>query len=337
MSHTVEAKKLRNVFAKLNKLKVFVIGDAMMDNYWLGSIDRISPEAPVPVLSVNQKDARPGGAANVALNCKALGADVSLLTVVGDDKSGHELSQLLIQKGICTDFIIRSKERITTTKTRVISKNQQVIRLDEEMTEELSTKVEHHFIDTCLKAIQIETPDIVIFEDYNKGVLKENVIQKIITHCKHVGVLTAVDPKKANFLAYKQVDIFKPNLKEIKEALNLNTLKVNLSSLKGLHTQLLKKLDHQFTLITLSEHGIFAQKGKDAVLYPAHIREIADVSGAGDTVIAVASMIYSITEDIHLSAQISNLAGGLVCEEVGVVPIDKHKLLDESIEIIGGA
>ena len=136
MSQTVEAKKLKSVFAKLNKLKVFVIGDAMMDHYWLGSIDRISPEAPVPILLVNQKDGRPGGAANVALNCKALGADVSLLTVVGDDKSGRELSQLLIQQGICTDYIIRSKERITTTKTRVISKNQHVIRLDEELTEE---------------------------------------------------------------------------------------------------------------------------------------------------------------------------------------------------------
>lgn len=336
MSQTVEAKKLKSVFAKLNKLKVFVIGDAMMDHYWLGSIDRISPEAPVPILLVNQKDGRPGGAANVALNCKALGADVSLLTVVGDDKSGRELSQLLIQQGICTDFIIRSKERITTTKTRVISKNQQVIRLDEELTDELSIKDEHHFIDTCLKAIQIEVPDIVIFEDYNKGVLKENVIQKIITHCKHVGVLTAVDPKKTNFLAYQQVDIFKPNLKEIKEALNLGALKVNLTSLKGLHAQLFKKLNHQLTLITLSEHGIFAQKEKEAVLYPAHIREIADVSGAGDTVIAVAAMIYSITKDIHLSAQISNLAGGLVCEEVGVVPIDKQTLLEHSIELVGG-
>jgi rfaE bifunctional protein kinase chain/domain len=336
MSQTVEAKKLKSVFAKLNKLKVFVIGDAMMDHYWLGSIDRISPEAPVPILLVNQKDGRPGGAANVALNCKALGADVSLLTVVGDDKSGRELSQLLFQQGICTDYIIRSKERITTTKTRVISKNQQVIRLDEELTDELSIKDEHHFIDTCLKAIQIEVPDIVIFEDYNKGVLKENVIQKIITHCKHVGVLTAVDPKKKNFLAYQQVDIFKPNLKEIKEALNLGSLKVNLMSLKGLHAQLIKKLNHQLTLITLSEHGIFAQKEKEAVLYPAHIREIADVSGAGDTVIAVAAMIYSITKDIHLSAQISNLAGGLVCEEVGVVPIDSQTLLEHSLELVSG-
>ncbi len=171
MNQKIDAKQLKSIFLKLNKLKVFVIGDAMLDNYWFGSIDRISPEAPVPILSVSNKEARPGGAANVALNCKALGADVSLLTVVGDDKSGKELCHLLKESGIQTDFIIQSKERITTTKTRIISKNQHIIRLDEETIDELSVKIEHRFIDTCLKAIQIDNPDIVIFDDYNKGVL----------------------------------------------------------------------------------------------------------------------------------------------------------------------
>jgi len=331
MNRKADAKQLKSIFIKLNKLKVFVIGDAMLDNYWFGSIDRISPEAPVPILSVSNKEARPGGAANVALNCKALGADVSLLTVVGDDKSGKELCQLLKESGIQTDFIIQSKERITTTKTRVISKNQHIIRLDEETIDELSVKIEHRFIDTCLKAIQIDNPDIVIFEDYNKGVLKENIISKIITHCKHVGVLTAVDPKKENFIAYKNVDIFKPNLKEIREALHLSLEELNLSTLRETHKLLRQKLNHHLTLITLSEHGIFAQDNDQSLLLPAHVRAIADVSGAGDTVIAVASMIYCITKDIRLTAQLSNLAGGLVCEEVGVVPIEKNKLLQEAI------
>jgi len=336
MTQVAGERKIKILFNQLNKLKVFVVGDAMIDNYWIGSIDRISPEAPVPILSVEKKDTRPGGAANVALNCKALGADVSLLTVTGNDKNGNDLCRLLKEKGIRTEHIIQSKDRITTTKTRIISKNQQIIRLDEETSEALSVKSEHHFIDTCLKAIQIEVPDIVIFEDYNKGVLKENVIEKIITHCKHVGVLTAVDPKKHNFLCYRNVDIFKPNLKEIKEAFNISLPSVNLRALKSMHLQLNKKLEHQITMITLSEHGIFIQQNNDAMLYPAHIRAIADVSGAGDTVIAVASMIFAVSGDIHLMAQIANLAGGLVCEEVGVVPVNKQKLLRETITMING-
>lgn len=334
MTHTANAKQLKSLFNKFNQLNVFVIGDAMLDSYWIGQIDRISPEAPVPVLSVLQKESRPGGAANVALNCKALGAKVSLLSIIGDDKNGHELSKLLENQGIETEYLLKSKERITTTKTRVLAKNQHVLRLDEETTQELSIKNEHRFIDMCLKAIQIDNPDIVIFEDYNKGLLKENIIHKIISHCKHVGVLTAVDPKKSNFLAYQEVDIFKPNLKEVKEALNIQMQQFDIKSMKDLHEKLRKSLNHNLTLITLSEHGIFGQINKEALLVPAHIRSIADVSGAGDTVIAVAAMVYCITKDLDLTVNISNLAGGLVCEEVGVVPINKSKLLKETIKTL---
>ena len=312
-----------------------MVGDAMLDNYWMGNIDRISPEAPVPILNIQHKDSRPGGAANVALNCKALGAKVSLLSVLGNDRNGHDLIKQLESQGINTDHILQSKDRITTTKTRVIAKNQHVMRVDEETVEELVSKTEHQFIDICLKAIQIDKPDILIFEDYNKGVLKANVIEKIMTHCQHVGVLTAVDPKKTNFLHYRYVDIFKPNLKEIREALGCMLAPLNLTSMKDVHAKLVEALQHQVSLITLSEHGVFTQKGKDAVLYPAHIRSIADVSGAGDTVIAVAAMVYFVTKDIHLAAQIANLAGGIVCEEVGVVPISQKKLLQETMVVLG--
>lgn len=324
--------QLKSIFTKINHLKVFVVGDAMLDNYWLGDIDRISPEAPVPVLTVNKKESRPGGAANVALNCKSLGAEVYLLTMLGNDEAGKTLINQLNNQAIRTDFCIKSKDRVTTSKTRVLSKNQQIIRIDEEKTDELSVKDEHHFIDTCLRAIQIENPDVLIFEDYNKGLLKKNVIEKIITHCKHVGVITAVDPKLNNFLSYKGIDIFKPNLKEIKDALNLKVDTITLSTLKEMHKKLNLALGNAISMITLSEKGIFIQQGKEAHLIPAHIRRIADVSGAGDTVIAVASLIYKITKDTFLSAKISNLAGGLVCEQVGVVPIDKKLLIDESIK-----
>jgi rfaE bifunctional protein kinase chain/domain len=324
--------QLKSIFTKINHLKVFVVGDAMLDNYWMGDIDRISPEAPVPVLTVNKKESRPGGAANVALNCKSLGAEVYLLTMLGNDDGGKTLINQLNNQAIRTDFCIKSKERVTTSKTRVLSKNQQIIRIDEEKTDELSVKDEHHFIDTCLRAIQIEKPDVLIFEDYNKGLLKKNVIEKIITHCKHVGVITAVDPKLNNFLSYKGIDIFKPNLKEIKEALNLKVDTITLSTLKEMHKKLNLALDNDISMITLSEKGIFIQQGKEAHLIPAHIRRIADVSGAGDTVIAVAALIYTVTKNSFLSAKISNLAGGLVCEQVGVVPIDKKLLIDEFIK-----
>jgi rfaE bifunctional protein kinase chain/domain len=324
--------ELKSLFSKFNKLKVFVVGDAMMDNYWYGQIDRISPEAPVPVVSIQTKESRPGGAANVAMNCNALGATVYLLTVLGKDEPAQNMLKQLAAQGIQTDFCLQSKNRVTTGKTRIMAKSQQVVRIDEEDTSELSIKDEHAFIDICLRAIQIEAPDILIFEDYNKGVLKQNVIQKIISHCKHVGVLTAVDPKQTNFLSYQGVNLFKPNLKEVKEALTLTELPVNLSSLKKVHHSLSASLQHQITLITLSEKGVFVQTEKNAEILPAFQRDIADVSGAGDTVISVAALTLAASRDIHLMASLSNLAGGLVCESVGVVPINKRKLLQEAEE-----
>ncbi|MBP6624759.1 MAG: carbohydrate kinase [Chitinophagaceae bacterium] len=334
MSYPFTEKTIRSTFSKLKKLKVFIVGDAMIDQYWRGQIDRISPEAPVPIISVNQKDARPGGAANVALNCRALGAEVYLFTVLGKDHAAKELIQQLQIEKIHTEGCLQSADRVTTIKTRVIAKNQQVFRLDEENHEDLSVKDEHRFIDTCLRAIQIEKPDILIFEDYNKGVLKLNVIEKIINHCKHVGVLTAVDPKKNNFLSYRQVDLFKPNLKEVREALNIQLAVVNEKHLKQVHEKLQNMLNHKITLITLSELGVFVQQEKQSHLYPAHFRNISDVSGAGDTVIAVAAALYAIHKDISMMAYISNIAGGLVCEEAGVVPINVTKLLEEALSKI---
>lgn len=318
----------------MRSLKIFVVGDAMLDNYWYGTIDRISPEAPVPIVNILQKESRLGGAANVALNCKALGASVYLLSIVGKDVEGNAFMQKLQENNLDASFCLQSKERITTTKTRVIAKNQQTIRIDNEITTPLSVKEEHHFIDICLRAIQIEKPDILIFEDYNKGLLSENMIEKIITHCKHVGVMTAVDPKLTHFFAYQQVDLFKPNLKEIKEAFKIELPIVNKQSLKKAHEALYQTLQHQHTMITLSEKGIYVQNQQSSHLIASYIRQIADVSGAGDTVIAVASMVLFLTNDIYFAAQLANLAGGLVCEQVGVVSIQKAHLLKEVLEKI---
>jgi rfaE bifunctional protein kinase chain/domain len=321
--------EVKDLFKRMNTLHVVVVGDVMLDNYWWGDVDRISPEGPVPVVAIQKRESRLGGAANVALNCKALGAKVTLASVVGDDKDGALLISLANDAGIGTDLVQVSTHRPTTSKTRVISRNQQMMRLDEEVTDELYTEEEHPFIDSVLKYIQLQKPDVLIFEDYNKGLLKENVIQRITEHCNETNTITAVDPKKKNFLSYKNVTIFKPNLKEVREGLNINLDTVNQESLNEVHKTLRDELKHEVTFITLSEKGVFYCAPGTIGIIPSHIRNIADVSGAGDTVIATASLVYSLSRDVALMASLSNIAGGLVCEQVGVVPIDKELLVAE--------
>ena len=326
---------LHELFSRMNSLHVAIVGDVMLDNYWWGEVDRISPEAPVPIVALQKRESRLGGAANVALNCRALGAKVSLCTVIGSDGEGDTLLRLAETAGIDMRHTLRSDERATTTKTRVIARHQQMMRLDDEHAEDLSTGEEHPFIDLVLRFLQREKPQVLIFEDYNKGVLKENVIRRITDHCREIGIITAVDPKKKNFLAYKDVDIFKPNLKEVREGLHLTLPEVGTESLDEVHQLLHSKLGHRLTFITLSERGVYARaEGGESVLVPSHLRNIADVSGAGDTVIATAAMVYALTRDARLMAEISNIAGGLVCEEVGVVPIEKALLQAETEKLL---
>jgi rfaE bifunctional protein kinase chain/domain len=181
-----------------------------------------------------------------------------------------------------------------------------------------------------LRFLQIEKPQVLIFEDYNKGVLKENVIRRITEHCKEIGIITAVDPKRKNFLSYKDVTVFKPNLKEVREGLNLMLEEVDISALEEVDEKLKEILHNEVTFITLSEKGVFYSNQSASAIIPSHIRKIADVSGAGDTVIATAALVYAITKDARLMAEVSNIAGGLVCEQVGVVPIDKELLFEET-------
>ncbi len=323
---------IASLFDKMSQLHVVVVGDIILDNYLFGDVERISPEAPVPVVTIHKRESRLGGAANVAVNCKALGAKVTLAGVIGNDAAGDLVLKEAEAAGINTDLVQRSRRRATTNKTRVISRSQHMLRLDEELAEDLYTEEEHPFIDALLKFLQIQKPDVLIFEDYDKGVLKENVIQRVIAHCKEVGIVTTVDPKKKNFLSYKNVTLFKPNLKEVREALNISVVP-DKENLDKVHASLKEALGHEISFITLSEKGVFYSNGSSAII-PSHLRNIADVSGAGDTVIATASMVYALTKDVHLMAEISNIAGGLVCEESGVVPIDKEKLLQESLLLL---
>jgi rfaE bifunctional protein kinase chain/domain len=321
--------ELDKLFTEFKHIKTGVIGDVMLDTYWWGHVDRISPEAPVPVVALDKKELRIGGAGNVALNLASLGSPVSVLSVIGADEDGEMLTKLLNDHHINTSGLLQHSSRITTNKTRIISRNQQMMRLDSEITKELSLEVEDALLAKVEHFITSEKPQAIIFEDYNKGVLTERVITGVIKLCREHGVITTVDPKRKNFFTYKGVDIFKPNLKEVKDGLNLLLENINLPALNDIHSQLQEKLQHQVSFITLSEKGVFYQQKDKARIIPSHLRNISDVSGAGDTVIAVASLIYATTKSIDLMAEVANIAGGLVCEYVGTAAIDKDQLLQE--------
>ena len=322
------------LFHQFTQLKVAVIGDVMLDTYWWGNVDRISPEAPVPVVAVSKREQRIGGAGNVALNVCLLGAQVSMISVLGKDEAGEQLTKLLQENNINIKYLVHSEHRITTNKIRIISRNQHMMRLDAELADDMISDDEERLIDAFGNYIEAENPNVVILEDYNKGVLTEYVIKSIVGLCKKHDILTAVDPKRKNFFAYEGVDIFKPNLKEVKDGLNMLAENINLHVLQDMHIQLQEKINHKLSLITLSEKGVFYQQDKDADIIPTHIRSIADVSGAGDTVIAVASLVFAATGNAKLMAEMANIAGGLVCEEVGTVAVDKDRLLEECKKLL---
>ena len=319
----------KKLFESFSSLKVGVIGDVMLDTYMWGKVERISPEAPVPVVSVYQKEYRIGGAGNVALNCQSLGAQVSILSVTGTDTEGVILKELFETSNIDSSYLLTSADRITTNKTRIISRNQQMMRLDAEVVTDLNSDEEGAVLKKIKEYLSSANPDLIIFEDYNKGLLTEKIIQQTIQLCKQAGIITAVDPKRKNFLAFREADIFKPNFKEVKEGLNILTAEINQTQLQKIHAELQHILHHKVSFITLSEKGVFYQDITGAKIIPSHIRTVADVSGAGDTVIAVASLVYAKTKNARLMAEIANIAGGLVCEEVGTVAISKEKLLHE--------
>lgn len=321
------------IFDKFNSLNVLIIGDVMIDAYWWGKVNRISPEAPVPVCAVSKKENRLGGAANVALNIVAMGANPILCSIVGDDLPGRELCKLMREQNMDVRGIVTSLNRPTTVKTRILGNKVQMLRIDEETDANISSLEEKVFIDKIESIINSEKISAIIFQDYDKGVITEVVIEKVIALAKKNNIPTTVDPKKRNFNAYKNVDLFKPNLKELKEGLKIDFDSADKETLVEAALLLHHKQKIDKVFITLSERGVFmmdfSQKEAEVTILPACLRKIADVSGAGDTVISLASLCLALRLDSRTIATISNFAGGLVCESVGVVPIDKATLLGE--------
>jgi len=314
------------IFDAFRNVRVGVVGDVMLDSYCWGRVERISPEAPVPVVDVRRREHRLGGAGNVALNLAALGAQVAVFSVIGDDAEGLTLCGLFEQQGISTAGILVSRERITTQKTRVIARNQQMLRMDSEVATALPGEWTRRLSAALEDYIDRQAPLLLIFEDYDKGVLTEDLIRDTVDACRARGVRTAVDPKRRNFLSYRGVDIFKPNLQEVREGLGIRVEPDDTASLDAAHAALNARLGHRISLITLSEHGLYYAEGRASQRIPSHRRSISDVSGAGDTVIAVAALAHAVTGDLALAAGMANIAGGLVCEEVGTVAVSRTKL-----------
>jgi rfaE bifunctional protein kinase chain/domain len=326
-----KAEHISKILDTFTGMKVLIVGDVMVDAYLWGKVDRISPEAPVPVVHITSEENRPGGAANVAINIKALGGIPILCSVTGSDRYGIEFSKLLESAGITPGGILQSASRKTTVKTRVIGNHHQLLRVDDESTNDLSEAEEKLLCDRILSLLDKEQPKVIILEDYDKGVFTNGVIQFITQTAATRNIPVTVDPRKKHFNTYSNVTLFKPNLSELRSGLKLESIATEKGVLQDVVKIFLDERNIKMVMVTLSESGVFIANKEKSVLLPAHIRDIADVSGAGDTVISVASMCLAAGLPMETIAGFANLAGGLVCESVGVVPIEREKLLQEAI------
>jgi rfaE bifunctional protein kinase chain/domain len=314
-----------------SRLKVLIIGDLMIDSYTWGRVSRISPEAPVPVVNVIRRESRLGGAGNVVLNIASLGATAVICSVIGDDAPGRELQKIILDSNLSTEGLIVEPGRMTTVKERIIAGSQQVVRVDSETESSISSSSQKALLAHIKDSIS--DVDVIIFEDYDKGVLNDSLIQAVISMAKENNIPTVVDPKRKNFFAYKGATLFKPNLHELRDGLGLMPTDFDADHLADTVRKF--KVSQEFTgvFVTLSERGVYIDFENDQQLIPAHIRQISDVSGAGDTVISIAACVLALGGSTEQIASLANLGGGLVCESLGVVPIDLALLRKEADQL----
>lgn len=333
---TITKEHIRNLFSKFEDLNIMIIGDVMIDSYLNGVVERMSPEAPVPVVLTKEKYNRLGGAANVALNIKAMKATPILCSVIGQDSKADDLVTLMNDNNLLTDGLVHSTRRKTTIKTRVIGNSKQLLRVDDEDTFDLDEEETTLLLDKIKAIITHNNIDAIILQDYNKGVLTAEVINTIITMAQSAGIPVAVDPKKKNFHAYQHATLFKPNAKELREGMNISSELHSPEELLNAASLLQDSLQCKHLMVTLSEKGVIIRSKSAEDTYvsmhiPAHLRSIADVSGAGDTVLSIATLSLAADEEPFVIAALSNIAGGLVCEKIGVVPISRQ-LLQQEVE-----
>jgi len=321
----ISNKRLDELKKSFGGKRIAVVGDMMLDGYYWGDVKRISPEAPVPVLEVEDEFFRFGGAANVAYNILTLGGIPVPVGVIGNDTYGQIFSSLIKEKKIEDEGIIIDNERPTTTKTRIIADNQHIVRIDKESKAYISSKIEEKI--SIFLASTIDNLDGIILQDYNKGILTPSLISKIISIANKKNILITVDPKFDNFFEYKNVTVFKPNRKETETV--LGTRIKDDEDISSAGRNLLHKLNSKYVLLTLGEGGIavFEKDDKERRM-PTKARKVADVSGAGDTVISTLTIGLAAGADIYEACYLANYAAGVVCGEVGIVPIEKGRLFD---------
>ena len=320
--------EISQAFERFHQQNILVVGDVMIDRYLTGRASRISPEAPVPVVHLQSREDRLGGAANVALNLKALGATPYLCSIIGKGDNSRQLLELLPQNQLPAKGILPSSNRKTTVKTRVLASNQHLLRVDDEDTHPLDEREQEQLLRAIRDILDSRDIHAILFQDYNKGVLAPTVIHQIVLEAIKRDIPTAVDPKFDNFWDYKHVNLFKPNLKEIRSQLPFR-VEPELHSLREADQHIRGRLGNPYTLITLSEKGLFFADKTQSDILPTHPRTIADVCGAGDTVFAIAGLGLSLGMSLRDIALLANLAGGQVCEKVGVVPVDRAQLEQE--------
>lgn len=317
------------IFQAFNKLNVLIIGDLMIDSYVWGIIERQSPEAPVPIVNVQKREIRLGGAGNVAVNIKALGANPIICSVLGSDTMADSILSIFEDNKLNTEGILKSNDRITTVKERIIADEKHVVRVDHEIDSPLNN-IDTENLTNKIKSL-CGNVDVIIFQDYDKGVITKNLIEEITDFAKIANIPIVVDPKKRNFIFYKNVTLFKPNLKEIKDGLNIQFDSKNEIEVENIVNLLKQKLNLEGAFLTLSEKGVYIDYQNEKIHIPAFERNILDVSGAGDTVISIAACCVALGLPAFTTANLSNLGGGLVCEKVGVVPIDRELLYKEAV------
>ncbi|ACF14223.1 rfaE bifunctional protein [Chloroherpeton thalassium ATCC 35110] len=320
----MERTKLTALFNSFREKSIAVIGDVMLDKYIIGEVTRVSPEAPVPVIDVHEESYRLGGAANVAMNIHSLGGSCLLFGVTGNDDIRTQLAYEMTLQEFSPDFLAIDPTRKTTCKTRVIAQNHHIVRIDTETKEPISDAIEQEILNGFTENISIISA--VIFEDYNKGVLTKSLIHKITKLANQHDIPILVDPKRANFFEFQKCTVFKPNLKEISDAFG-RTFKNTDKDVEEACRMLREKLKSKYILLTRGEKGVSIYN--DTLTHiPSVALEVADVSGAGDTVIAVLTLGLSAGLTIVEAAKLANFAAGIVCGEVGAVAINKEKLFE---------
>jgi len=326
---SVDKSELLALVGALQDKKVVVIGDVMLDVYIKGAVARISPEAPIPVVEINEEDKHmPGGAANVACNITALGGQSAIIGTMGKDPAGKALIREIKRYKVDTAGMLALPDRPTTEKTRVIAHTQQVVRIDREVKSALSPKQQDQIIQKAKKAI--DSAHGVIFEDYNKGLLTTKVIRKLVAYAKAKKKIITVDPKFHNFFEFKGVTVMKPNMKEVTEALGPEAVGENFETIGF---KVMKKLQCKSVVLTRSEHGMtIFEAGEPPRTIPTVAREVFDVSGAGDTVIATLTLALTAGGTLLQAAALANYAAGIEVEKLGVATVSAEELTQRLLE-----